>query len=64
MSVPGGEEHTITEMESMCALLVQELKEVIAEYDAPKFSDQCDDDEAKIEIKPSPVTADIAATSI
>lgn len=48
MSGSGGEEHTLSEMESKCALLLGELKDVIAEYDAPKVSDQCDDDAVKI----------------
>ena len=48
MSGRGGEENTLSEMESKCALLLGELKEVIAEYDAPKVSDQCDDDSAVV----------------
>jgi hypothetical protein len=43
-----GEEHILSEMESKCALLLGELKDVVAEYDAPKVSDQCDDDTVKI----------------
>jgi hypothetical protein len=48
MSGRGGEEHTLSEMESKCALLLGELKDVVAEYDAPKVSDQCDDVTIKI----------------
>jgi hypothetical protein len=60
MSGRGGEENTLSEMESKCALLLGELKEVIAEYDAPKVSDQCDDD-SSVAISNSGTGAKIAA---
>ena len=46
MSGRGGEEYTLSEMEAKFALLLGELKDVVAEYDAPKVSDQCDDDQS------------------
>jgi hypothetical protein len=46
MSGRGGEEDTLSEMEAKFALLLGELKDVVAEYDAPKVSDQCDDDQS------------------
>lgn len=48
MSGRGGEEYTLSEMEAKFALLLGELKDVVAEYDAPKVSDQCDDDQSLI----------------
>ena len=59
MSGRGGEENTLSEMESKCALLLGELKEVIAEYSAPKFSDQCEDDQPLLLGKTASITADI-----
>ena len=50
MSVRGGEEHTLSEMESKCALLLDELHAVIAEYSAPKVSDMCEDDKAALAV--------------
>lgn len=64
MSGSGGEENTLSEMESKCALLLGELKEVIAEYSAPKFSDQCDDDEPISLSKTAPITADIGTPGL
>lgn len=46
MSGRGGEEYTLSEMEAKFALLSGELKDVVAEYDAPKVSDQCEDDQS------------------
>lgn len=46
MSGRGGEEYTLSEMEAKFALLLGELKDVVAEYDAPKVSDQCEDDQS------------------
>lgn len=61
MSGRGGEEHTLSEMESKCALLLSELQDVVAEYDAPKVSDQCDDDTVKIKsVELQNVSADSA----
>lgn len=57
----GGEENTLSEMESKCAVLLGELKDVVAEYDAPKVSDQCDDDTVKIKsVELQNVSADSA----
>lgn len=64
MSGRGGEENTLSEMESKCALLLGELKEVMAEYSAPKFSDQCEDDQPLLLGKTSPITADIGPPGI
>lgn len=61
MSGRGGEENTLSEMESKCAVLLGELKDVVAEYDAPKVSDQCDDDTVKIKsVELQNVSADSA----
>jgi hypothetical protein len=51
------EDNYQSQMENKCALLRGELKEVLAEYDAPKFSDQCDDD-------PSPLTNSITMKGV
>lgn len=64
MSGRGGEENTLSEMESKCALLLGELKEVMAEYSAPKFSDQCEDDQPLLLGKANPITADIGPPGI
>ena len=63
MSGRGGEEYTLSEMEAKFALLLGELKDVVAEYDAPKVSDQCDDDQS-ITIGGKDTAAEIATEVI
>jgi len=46
MSGIGGDQQTLAEMEFKCKTMTEELQQVVDEVDAPKVSDQCDNEDA------------------